>query len=149
MEYGSIHNSTHIFGSTGMAIEELFTSYFENSWEKGNSEFLKTNPIKNLHMLWKYLHHLVRETQESSIPGNPFTILLSDQFCILTWKEFMTWRLQDSNQNTSSVSYTDIKDNPSKTPGMTPIRMLINTLPSRRASREKCHNTPSSRKKVF
>ena len=51
-------------------------------------------------------HHLVREAQESSIPGNPFSILLSDQFCNLTWNEFMTWRLQDSNQNTSSVSNT-------------------------------------------
>ena len=44
-----------------LAIGELFTSYFENSWGKGNPEFLKTNPIKNLYMLWKYLHHLVRE----------------------------------------------------------------------------------------
>ena len=56
-------------------------------------------------MLWKYLHHLVRETQESFIPGNPFSILLAEHFN-LTWKEFMTWRLQDSNQNTSSVSNT-------------------------------------------
>ena len=82
-----------------LAIGELSTSYFENSWDKGN-------PIKNLHMLWKYLHHLVREAQESSIPENPFSILLSDLFCNLTWKEFMTWRLQDSNHNTSSVSNT-------------------------------------------
>ena len=83
-----------------LAIGELSISNFENSWDKGNPEFLKTNSIKNLHMLGKYLHHLVREAQESSIPGNPFSILLSDQFCNLTWKEFMTWRLQDSNQNT-------------------------------------------------
>ena len=78
----------------------------ELSWDKGNPEFLKTNPIKNLHMLWKYLHHLVRDDQESSIPGNPFSILLLEQFCNLTWKEVMAWRLQDSNQNTSSVSNT-------------------------------------------
>ena len=57
-------------------------------------------------MLWKCLHHLVREAQESSIPGNPFSILFPDQFCNLTWKEFMTWRLEESNQNTSSVSST-------------------------------------------
>ena len=55
-------------------------------------------------MLWKYLHHLVREAKESSIHADQFYILLPDQFCNLTWKEFMTWRLQDSNQNTSSVS---------------------------------------------
>ena len=37
---------------------------FENSWDKGNPEFLMTNPIKNLRILQKYLHHLVREAQE-------------------------------------------------------------------------------------
>ena len=55
-------------------IEELSTSHLENSWDKSHPEFLKTNPIKNLHMLWKYLHHLVQEAPESSIPGNPFSI---------------------------------------------------------------------------
>ena len=67
-----------------LAIGELSTSYFENSCNKCNPEFIKINPIKNVHMLWKYLHHIVREAQESSIPGNPFSILLSDQFCNLT-----------------------------------------------------------------
>ena len=37
------------------------TSYLENSWDKSNLEFLKTNSIRNLHMLWKYWHHLVRK----------------------------------------------------------------------------------------
>ena len=89
-----------------LAFREISTSYLENSWDKGNPEFLKTNSIKNMYMLWKYLHHLVREAKESSIHGDQFSILLPDQFCNLTWKEFMTWRLQDSNQNTSSVSNT-------------------------------------------
>ena len=44
-----------------LSIGELSTSYLQNSWDKGNPEFLKTNSIKNLHMFWKYLHHLVRE----------------------------------------------------------------------------------------
>ena len=57
---------------------ELSTSYLEKSWDKSNQEFLKTNPIKNLNMLWKYLYHLLREAQESSISGYPFTILLPD-----------------------------------------------------------------------
>ena len=87
-------------------IGELSISYLKKSWDKDNPELLKTNPIKNLHMLWKYLHHLVREVQESSIPENPFSVLLPEQFCNLTWKEFMTRRLQNSNQNTSSVSNT-------------------------------------------
>ena len=57
-------------------------------------------------MLWKNLHDLVGEVQESPSPGNPFSILFPDQFCNLTWKEIMTWRLEDSNQNTSSPSST-------------------------------------------
>ena len=47
-----------------LSIGEVSTSYLENSWDKGNPEFLKTNSIKNLHMLCKFLHHLVREAQE-------------------------------------------------------------------------------------
>ena len=95
-----------------LAIGELSTSSFENSCDKGNPEFLKTKSIKNVHMLWKYLHHLVREAQESSIPGNSLSILLPDQFCSLTWNKVMTWRLQDSNQNTSSVSNTRYQGQP-------------------------------------
>ena len=44
-----------------LSIGELSTSFLDISWDKGNPEFLKTNSIKNLHMLWKYLHYLVRE----------------------------------------------------------------------------------------
>ena len=61
------------WGEKCLAIGELSTSYLENSWDKGNPEFLMTNSIKNRHMLWQYLHHLVREAQESSMPGNPFS----------------------------------------------------------------------------
>ena len=89
-----------------ISIGEPHTSFQENSWDNSNLEFLKTNSIQNLHMLWKYLHHLVREAKESSIPGNPYSILLPDQFCNLTWKEVMTWRLNDSKQNTNPRSST-------------------------------------------
>ena len=89
-----------------ITIGEFHTSFLENSWDKSNLEFLKTNAIWNLHMLWKYLHHVVREAKESFVPGNPYSIMLPDQFCNLTWKEFMAWRLEDSNQSTSSVSST-------------------------------------------
>ena len=92
------------WNKTDITIGEPHTSYLENSWDKGNLEFLKTNSIQNLHMLWKYLHHLVREAEESSTPGNPYSFMLPDQFCNLTWREFMTWRLEDSNKSTSSVS---------------------------------------------
>ena len=128
-----------------LSIGELSTSYFENSWDKGNPEFLKTNFIKNLLMIWKYLHHLVRETQESSIPGNPFSILFPDQFCNLTWKEFMIRRLEDSNQTQALYLVLGIEDKPSKTPGMNPTRILTNSILSRKASREKYLNIPCSR----
>ena len=86
-----------------ITIGEPYTPYLENSWDKSNLEFLKTNSIKNLHMLWKYLHHLVRKAKESSTPGDPFSSMLPDQFCNLTWREFMPWRLEDSNKSTSSI----------------------------------------------
>ena len=57
-------------------------------------------------MLWKYLHHLVREAKESSTSRNPYSIVLPDQFCDITLKELMPWRLDDSNQSTSSASST-------------------------------------------
>ena len=57
-------------------------------------------------MLRKYLHHLVRAAKESATPGNPYSVMLLDQFCNLTWKEFRAWRLDDSNQGTRSASST-------------------------------------------
>ena len=86
-----------------ITIGEPQTSYQENSWDKSNLEFLKTNCIRNLHMLWKYLHHLVRKAKESSISGDPFSFMLPDQFCNLTRREFMAWRLEESNQTASSI----------------------------------------------
>ena len=92
-----------------LAIGELSTSYLENSWDKGSLEFSKTNPIKNLLMLWKYIHHIVREAEESSMPGNELSILLPEHFCQLIWKEFMIWRLQESTQNLSTVSIAGLQ----------------------------------------
>ena len=86
-----------------ITIGELHTSYLENSWDRSNLEFLNTNSIMNLHMLWKYLHHSGRKAKESSTPGDPFSFMLPDQFCNLTWREFMSWSLEDSNQSASSI----------------------------------------------
>ena len=47
-----------------ISIGEPQTPYIENSMDKGNLEFLKINSIQNLHMLWKYLCHLIREAEE-------------------------------------------------------------------------------------
>ena len=95
-----------LWNENEITIGEPHTSFQENSWDKSNLQFLKTDSIQNLCMLWKYLHHLVREAKESSISGNPYSIMLPDQFCNLTSKEFMTCRLDDSNQGTSSASST-------------------------------------------
>ena len=53
-------------------------------------------------MLWKYLHYLVLEAQTDS--GDPFSILLPEQFSKITWKEFMTWRLNKSTLSHCTVS---------------------------------------------
>ena len=73
-----------------ITIGEPQTSYLEISWDQSNLEFLETNSIRNLHMLWKYLHHLVRKTKESSTTGDPFSFMLPDQFCDLTRRELMS-----------------------------------------------------------
>ena len=92
-----------MWNGNDITIGKPHTSYLENSWDKSKLKFLKTNSIRNLHMLWKYLHHLVRKTKESCTPGDPFSFMLPDQFCNLRWREFMSWRLEDSNQSASSI----------------------------------------------
>ena len=95
-----------------IAIGELHASYVENSWHKGNLEFLKTNSTHSLYMLWKHLCHLIKEAEESSTHENQYSVLLPDQFCNLSWKEFMTWTLQHSNQDTGSISNTGYQGQP-------------------------------------
>ena len=89
-----------------LAIGELSTSYLGIPWNKKSLEFLKTSPIKNLLMLCKYLHHLVREADASPKYIDEFSILLPEQLCQLTWKDIMTWRLKSSTQDPQSVSHT-------------------------------------------
>ena len=45
-------------------------------------------------MLWKYLHHLIRESKQSSTPGDPYSFMLPDQFCNLGIHVMETGRLQ-------------------------------------------------------
>ena len=93
----------YLWNENDITIGGPHTPCLENLWDKINLEFLETNSIRNLHMVWKYLHLLVREAKESSTPGDPFSFMLPDQFCNLTWREFMSWRLEDSNQSASSI----------------------------------------------
>ena len=57
-----------------ITIGEPHTSYLENSCDKSNLKFIRTNSIRNLHMPWKYSHHFVREAKESSTPGDPYSL---------------------------------------------------------------------------
>ena len=52
-------------------------------------------------MLWKYLHHLVNQAKESSSHVNSYSFLDPEGFYQLTRKEFMTWRLEHSSQQTN------------------------------------------------
>ena len=45
-------------------------------------------------MSWKYIHHLVMEAQTDS--GDAVFFLLPRNFCKISWKELMTWRLNNS-----------------------------------------------------
>ena len=111
-----------------ITIGEPHTSYLENSWEKSYLDFLKTNSIRNLHMLWKYLHHLVRKTKASSTTEAPFSFMSPEHFCNLTQREFMSWRLEECNQSVSPILSNGYRDIPSKTQGMNPARVLINSF---------------------
>ena len=105
VKYQDIETKEHFhqWNKNDITIGEPHTSYLENSWDKSNLEFLKTNSTRNLHMLWKYLYHLARKTKESSTTGDPYSFMLPDQFFSLSWREFMSWRLEDSNQSTCSI----------------------------------------------
>ena len=87
-----------------MAVGEVFTSYLEVLWDKNSLENLETNPTRNLLMSWKYIHHLVMDTQVSSVSGDEFSILLPETSCKITWKEFMTWKLNNSIMSHSYIS---------------------------------------------
>ena len=73
------------------------TSYKGNSWDS-QTEYLIYNSIKNLHMLLKYLHHLANEADESSLNDDPYSFLSLEEFQLITRKQFMQWRLQQSSQ---------------------------------------------------
>ena len=80
------------------------TSFQENSWDQNILELLRTNSIKNLHMPWQYLHHLVYKALETSTHENPYSFMMPNEFCQLTRKECMTWRLGHSNQQANLIT---------------------------------------------
>ena len=133
-----------------ITIGEPHTSYLENSWDKSNSEFLKTISIRNLHMVWKYLHHLVRESKESSTPWGSILFLCSQTNSVTSLGGSSChgdWKTPIRAQ--TPYLAMDTKEVPSKNPGKTPTRMLTNLLPSRKVSREKSQYTILKDEKYF
>ena len=61
-------------------------------------------------MLWKYILHLVQEAQ--SQPWDAFSILLPENFCKITWKDFMTWRLNNCKENQGHMSPSGYRGHP-------------------------------------
>ena len=49
-------------------------------------------------MLLKYLHHLANEADESSLNDDPYSFLSLEEFHLITRKQFVQWRLQQSSQ---------------------------------------------------
>ena len=96
-------------------------------------------------MLCKYLLHLVNKANESSTPGEPYP-LISQTNSVASLGENSChgdWKIPTRGHALHQVM--DIEDIPCKTPGMNPTRMSINLLHSRKASKEKCLNTLSSK----
>ena len=80
-----------------LAVVQLSTYYLKNPRDKHSSEYLKTNPTRNLIILLKYIHHIFMEALP--LPGDAFSILLPENFCKITWKDFMAWRLNNCKEN--------------------------------------------------
>ena len=108
-----------------LVVGELPTSYLEIPWDKNSLEYLKTNPTRHLLMLWKYIHHIDIDAQVSSISGDAFFILLPENFYKITWKDFMTWRLNDSTMSHSYVSSTGHREQPKPDPNQN-AQLLLN-----------------------
>ena len=63
-----------------------------------HTEFLKYNSNMNLHMLWKYLHYLANDAEESSFNDDPYSFMDPEEFKLITRKQFMQWRLEHSSE---------------------------------------------------
>ena len=70
-------------GRTCYCCGKTQTSYKGYSWDN-HTEFLKYNSIKNLHMLWKYLHYLANEAEESSFNNDPYSLMGPEEFKLIT-----------------------------------------------------------------
>ena len=129
------------WNENNITLGEPHTSYIENSWDKSNLEFLKTNSIRNLHMLWKYLHHLVRKAKASSTTEDPLSFMSPEHFCNLTRREFMSWRFEECNQSVSSVPNNGYGGHTQQESRHKSNQSAYQLLAFKKSSKEKCHNT--------
>ena len=105
-----------------LAVGELSTSYLEVPWDKNSLEYF--SHTRNLLMLWKYILHLIMDAQVSSVSCDDFSILLPENFCKITWKEFMTWRLNDSTMSHSYISNAGHRRQPTPDSNPTAYHLL-------------------------
>ena len=105
-------------------------------------------------MLWKYIHHLVMESQTDS--RDALSILLPENSCKITWKEFMTWRLNNSTLSYGIMSPVGYRGppTPDSNPNVQPTELeeehqrrsiiqfsrMRNTLKPSKEPSSDCHN---------
>ena len=98
-----------------IAVGTAQTSYKGNSWDN-HTEYLIRNSIKNLHMLWMYLHHLANEAEESSFNDDTYSFMSLEEFQLITRRQFVQWRLEHSSQQAKFPNGNGSRGIPSKTP---------------------------------
>ena len=91
-------------------------------------------------MSWKYIHYIVMHAQVSSVSGDELSILLPENICMITWKEFMTWRLNDSTMSHSYVSNAGHRGQPKQDSNQN-AKHLLNS--------KKSHNRELSQYTIF
>ncbi len=121
------------------------TSYYLHSRDK-DKNYLSTNSVLGLLMLWKYLHHNVQESQVYDSEFGEYAILEPEYFCNITYKEFMVWRLNESSIN-NNVSSTPRKSSSMSTKQDETQLELSNF--KRGMKRDVSHYTPLKDEKYF
>ena len=81
-------------------------------------------------MLWKYLHYIENEAEESSFNDDPLSVQKNSNSSLEN--NLCNGGLNTPVSKPSSPMVVEIGDIPSNNPSSIPIRVLINTLGSRR-----------------
>ena len=84
---------------------------------------LKPNSIRDLVMLWKYIHHLVQDSHISMASDDPDNALEPSNFLHTTFHQYLSWKLNEfttsSPSSPSSVTVSGPRAAPS--PPLAPV----------------------------